>query len=278
MPTIPVYDEEGKFQEFKFIPDTPQAKQITSYSYSDMSTVTQTSQQSASYQQTYFKNSSVSDGNRFEGFNDGTKTYIDATVKAESSLLISFEGANSYYCNFPCIPDSISENTSAQWSTQQIIGRASPVAAMTGTSFRSASIGMKLHRDMYSLYYTDPNYIDELLANLRRAVYPKQKTQGYIPAIVTFTSADFKIKGMLQNVDYEWQKPLIENPNGSGLCYAICDIKFSINEILPKNFDGATSGQYFQTAGAPFTGSSKGRNLVQNNPTVRRHSTHSGKF
>ena len=252
MPTIPIYDEEGKFKEFKFTPDTPTYKQITSYSYNEISSTTLLSTKNPGYQDIYFKNSTVSDGDTFDGFNYTGTFEGTESPKISSTLVITFAGGSTYTCNFPCIPDEISESTQAYWNPQNIIGRASPVAAMTGTSFRNTTISMKLHRDMYSLISNDSNYIDKMLANARRGVYPKQLANGYVPAVVTFTSVNFKIKGMLKDISYSWQKPLIKSADGNDLCYAVCDLKFSIDEIMPKNFDGATSTVYFKSGASPF--------------------------
>ena len=120
----------------------------------------------------------------------------------------------------PCYPDSITDNVSADWQSQTILGRTASIAAYTGTQSQTLSFNLKLHREM-------GNNIEKVLQFLRKTVYPKYKQLGLLPPITKFVFGQTAMKGYVQSVGFSWSGPIID-----GL-YQVCDV--SINFTSDPN-------------------------------------------
>lgn len=132
----------------------------------------------------------------------------------------------------PCYPEGISESQGATWSQNTPLGRSSPLAAYVGTNFRTMTLSFKLHREMVN----DESYIDKVLVELRRAVYPWYVSQGLIPPVATFQFGQFRCKGYVDNVTYNWQKPIIDGN------YQVCDVSVSFVDVPEYVFSAQNLG------------------------------------
>ena len=162
----------------------------------------------------------------------------------ENYILIEYGDGSSgeFYCELPCYPDEIQDTVSGIWNDQNIIGRSAPVSAYTGASYRNISFSVLLHREL-----SRGTSIEELLANIRRSVYPAYSSGGYVPPITTIRIGDMKVKGLMQSMTYNWQKPIIDNK------YHVCNLSISINAILPYGYNGAGAGsKFFNSSLNPF--------------------------
>lgn len=130
----------------------------------------------------------------------------------------------------PCYPEDISESTSADWSPQTPLGRSSPLSSYSNTSFRTFGISMKLHREMCN---GDEEYIDNLLAELRKSVYPEYNSRGLMPPTTIVQFGKFRAKGYVTSITYNWQKPIIDG------CYQVCDVSLSFVDV-PSTVFSAT--------------------------------------
>lgn len=129
-------------------------------------------------------------------------------------------GANIF--PLPCYPDNINESQVGNWSEQSPLGRSSPISAFTGTSYREISLNLKLHREMCN---GDEQYIDNILIEMRRSVYPHYIKQGLMPPLATFQFGEFRCKGYVKNVSFNWQKPIIDGN------YQVCDVSLSVVDV-----------------------------------------------
>lgn len=126
----------------------------------------------------------------------------------------------------PCYPESISESQDANWVTQSPLGRSSPLSTFTGTGYRAFGLSLKLHREMTN----DEKYIDRILVEMRKAVYPKYTSTGMLPPITTFQFGEFRCKGYITNVGFNWQKPIVDG------YYQLCDVSLSFVDVPDKVF------------------------------------------
>ena len=69
-------------------------------------------------------------------------------VKYGKSGQFGLSGDYEYLIEMPLYPDEVQEQISATWQTQNILGRSAPISAYAGTSLKSASFSLTLHRDL----------------------------------------------------------------------------------------------------------------------------------
>lgn len=135
-----------------------------------------------------------------------------SAVRVDNCYYILQYSEGSYYnINLPVYPDEISDNFSASWSTQQIVGRSSPISAYTGTDFRRVSFSVDLHRELLSESGNPTGKMETLLRTLEKSVYPEYLSQGLMPPVATFRFGDFYARGYVESVSFTWKKPIINN-------------------------------------------------------------------
>lgn len=152
-------------------------------------------------------------------------------VSGKCYVKISHKGGTDTILELPCYPDELQESTSANWSEQNIVGRSSPIAAYTGTGYRTISFSFTLHREMYcndSDSNDSSSKIDKILAKLRKSVYPRYISKGLTPPITTFRFGEFVARGYVTSIGYNWKKPIINDK------YQVCDVSISMNAYADK--------------------------------------------
>jgi hypothetical protein len=158
----------------------------------------------------------------------GANMATDCFVKIEHTGIRQVDSTNSTYIYaLPCYPDNINESQGAQWSQSAPLGRSSPLSAYVGTGYRSMSFPMRLHREMCN---GDEAYIDNLLATLRKSVFPLYIEQGLTPPVTTFQFGEYRCKGYVESVGYNWQKPIIDGH------YQLCDVNISFIDVPEEAF------------------------------------------
>lgn len=143
-----------------------------------------------------------------------------------NNCYVRIDSYSSSSIELPCYPDEISDNTNANWSEEAIVGRSFPIAAYTGTGYRSISFSFTMHREMAS-------NIENVIQTLRKTVYPKYVSSGLTPPITTFRFGEFYVRGIVRSISFTWKKPIINRK------YQVCDVSVSIDEI-PSSVVGAT--------------------------------------
>lgn len=127
-------------------------------------------------------------------------------------VIVQYIGSSNYYRReLPIYPDEISDSLSASWSTQQIVGRSSPIAAYIGTDFRKVSFSMELHRELLAEKGNPTGKMESLIRVIEKSVYPEYLSQGLTPPITTFRFGDFYARGYVESVSNTWKKPIIND-------------------------------------------------------------------
>lgn len=122
----------------------------------------------------------------------------------------------------PCYPEEVSDQVSSSWNDQPIVGRSSPISSFAGTGFRSVSFSFDMHREMS----TDTS-IDKILSILRSAVYGRYVGSAVQPPITSLALGDFKIRGIVRSVSFNWKKPIVDGK------YQVCSVSISMDELAP---------------------------------------------
>ena len=186
--------------------------------------------------------SMVTKGLSFKDLANRTDVYDARELPYESYIIIKATGGE--VAKFDCVPispDSISESTSSIYNSQSFIGKSGPTQVYTGTNARTTTIAFKIHYEVIaqglsiSAAAQKIQLIKQQLAGLRKAVYPKLLGPGYVPAITYVKIGSFFMKGLCNEISYNWQPPII---NGEFYC---CEVSMQIQEILPANFNGMDS-------------------------------------
>ena len=158
-----------------------------------------------------------------------------------------YGGKSEYLIEMPLYPDEVTESINANWEEQNIIGRSSSIAAFAGTSLKSVSFSLNLHRDLLTGSYslTDQNlheiaadqgklyrdvkinqaagkqidyksgvfggrtwYVD-LNKMLQMSCYPQYTNSGTIPPTTYFIFGQMILKGFVESYSTTWKKPII---------------------------------------------------------------------
>lgn len=188
-----------------------------------------------------------------------------------------------YYHRLPVFPESISDSYTSNWSTQDVLGRTSPLAAYNSTGFRSVSFDLQFHRELVfdkSYYdsktkssngqaeyfgargngtwgvknqtkrnkeYTHIQDIEEILRALKLACYPVYATNGLVSPTIFFRFGQFACKGFLENISYTWKPPIIDDK------YMVCDVSIGPIQCSPKDvLEGSANKLLGQESMNPF--------------------------
>lgn len=183
-----------------------------------------------------------------------------------------------YLLELPLYPDQVTESISAQWSTQKVLGRSSPVSAYANTDLKAVNFSLDLHRDLlvgsHSLTKEEMWNIPNMSANkqaagvqkqtesgpydtrtwyvnankmLQIACYPQYTDYGLIPPITYFVFGQMILKGYITSYQTEWKKPIINTFYGwnsvsiSMECYP--DSIISASDMITNNKQGTASTQ-----------------------------------
>lgn len=202
--------------------------------------------------QTYYINSS----NRGYYINNSDDTGRQGFQRWECYMLLKYGnagrfglgGRSEYLIELPFYPDEVQETISATWTEQSVIGRSSPLAAYAGTSLKSVSFSIDLHRDMLTGSYSLTNenikeianektggntltvlknqvagnqfdYTDGLFGGrdwfvninkmLQMSCYPQYTDAGAIPPTTYFIFGQAILKGFVETYSVTWKKPVI---------------------------------------------------------------------
>lgn len=168
-------------------------------------------------------------------------------LKYGSAGTFGLGGQSEYLIELPFYPEEAQESISASWEEQSVLGRSSPLAAYAGTSLKSVSFSLDLHRDMITGSYslTEENLqeiasekkksIDEVkkaqaagnqidytngvfggrtwFVNINKMLqmscYPQYTSAGAIPPTTYFIFGQMILKGFVETYSVTWKKPII---------------------------------------------------------------------
>lgn len=168
-------------------------------------------------------------------------------VKYGDSKKFGVGGDYEYLIELPVYPEQVSEQISANWATQPVLGRSSPLAAYANTNLKTANFSLDLHRDLLTgsfshtteslkdvakargvkesavisgqaagkQYQTDSGPFDtrswyiSINKMLQIACYPQYTKVGMIPPTTYFIFGQMILKGYVSSYSTEWKKPII---------------------------------------------------------------------
>lgn len=216
-------------------------------------------------------------------------------------------GDYEYLIEMPLYPDEVSEQISAQWSTQKVLGRSADLSAYAGTDLKSVNFNLTLHRDLltgsYSHTETSLRQSGGSLKNqaagrqnqtakgpygtrtwytnmnkmLQISCYPQYTSNGLIPPTTYFVFGQMILKGYVTNYSTTWKKPILNTFYGwndvsiNMQCYP--DTIVSAREILTTAGAGSASTQ--NTYNTRFPNNIGNSNVMNRTETTERNNLRS---
>jgi len=216
-------------------------------------------------------------------------------------------GDYEYLIEIPIYPEQVSEQISANWSQQTVLGRSAPLSAYSSTDLKSVSFSMDLHRDFLtgSFSHTAESMADikadisnqaaglqkqtskgpfstrswyiSINKMLQVSCYPQYTSIGMIPPTTYFIFGQMILKGFVKSYSTEWKKPIINTFYGWNSvtinmdCYP--DSIISARDILTNSGVGSASTQNtYNTAYPNRVGDS---NVMTRTETLERSNSRS---
>lgn len=161
----------------------------------------------------------------------------------------------------PTYPESISDTSSATFSSTNSIARSAPIYSYSYSGPRTIQVNLKLHRDMMQqLNYYQSNirveeldlgesnslndYIDFLVKQLQAIALPRYSATDKMvdpPMIALRFGNEIYIKGVVQGgVTVNYSGPILNNNK-----YAVVDVSFQVHEVDPYDAESVwTQGSF----------------------------------
>lgn len=209
-------------------------------------------------------------------------------------------GEYEYLLELPLYPDEVTESIGAQWATQTVLGRSSPLSAYAQTDLKSVNFSLDLHRDLitgsfshdYNTLIAAGGSLDKQAAGLQKETakgpfdtrtwytnankllqitcYPQYTNNGLIPPTTYFIFGQMILKGYVNSYQTTWKKPILNTFYGWNSvsitmdCYP--DTIISANDIITNA--GAASTQ--NTYNTLYPGKSENSNVMSRSETRER--------
>ena len=156
-------------------------------------------------------------------------------------------GDEEYLIELPLYPDEVTEQISARWQTQDILGRSAPISAYAGTSLKSVQFSLDLHRDlMTGSFGHSRTTLDAVFKEVGRgdeahnqsagnqiqtakgpfgtrswyvnankmlqiSCYPQYLQKGLVPPTTYFIFGQMILKGYVNSYSTTWKKPILNS-------------------------------------------------------------------
>lgn len=194
-------------------------------------------------------------------------------------------GDREYLIELPLYPDEVTEQISAQWQTQNVLGRSAPLSAYSNTNLKSVNFNLELHRDLLTGSFSHTrNTMKQIGADerinqvagrqiqtprgpfntrswyvnvnkmLQICCYPQYLESGLVPPTTYFIFGQMILKGYVESYSTTWKKPILNtfygwnSVNISMNCYP--DSIISASDIITNKQLGTASTQ--NTYNTPF--------------------------
>jgi len=146
-------------------------------------------------------------------------------IPREFIMAIIFNLTTGSRIDIPLLPETISEEYSAQFDNIPVLGRSTPYAGYGGGGPRSISLDLPMHVD-----YSDGQYLDKI-QRLKALPYPEYEDYIEPPKVYVKIGDFIAIIGYCDSVSVAWNKPYGFDTNGNKVYYK-ADISLSIKEAL----------------------------------------------
>ena len=237
------------------------------------------------------------------GIINGFKTWeCYMIVKFGSNNTFGKGGTTEYLLELPMYPEQVTEQISPNWSTQSVLGRSAPISAYAGTSLKSVSFELDLHRDFMTgsatmstgELYASGGSLDKQAAGLQKQTakgpfytrtwytnankmlqiccYPQYTSSGLIPPTTYFIFGQMILKGYVNSYSTTWKKPILNTFYGWNSvsinmdCYP--DSIISANDIITNSKQGTASTQ--NTYNTSFPNNIGNSNVMARGDTTER--------
>jgi len=127
--------------------------------------------------------------------------------------------------DIPLLPESISEEYSAQFDDIQVLGRSTPYAGYGGGGPRSVSLDLPVHVD-----YSNGEYLNTI-EKLKALPYPEYDDYIEPPKVYVKIGDFIAIVGYCDSVSVNWEKPYGQDMNGN-MVYYKSEVSISLTEAL----------------------------------------------
>ena len=147
-----------------------------------------------------------------------------------------------YSLQFRTIPDGVNENYSAEWTSQDIMGRSAPYLAYMGNPARTVDYTVTLDRNIMG----DPDF-QNVINDCKKLVYPKYTGGGIVvpPYCYIRFGGMVKMFAVVDSVGVSWSGPVIatakdnpyattESKDPNKNLFAQCELSFSFTEIRTR--------------------------------------------
>lgn len=171
--------------------------------------------------------------------NEAYKKYkhIKTCLPTETKMIITV-GNNIIY--LPIVPSSISDDSTANYSSQPILGSSEPFRIYTHTSQRSQTFkDLTIHRDMTlgSSNLLNNKMLERIAGIIQSGTYPNYDgTIAPLRTTVKVLNQD-SISGIMTNASVEFSGPIMANVNENNTAnwmsgkYSVLTISFTVEEV-----------------------------------------------
>lgn len=258
-------------------------------------------------QETYNRYTSYGANPGYNGITGFKKWECYMLVKYGHAGSFGIGGDYEYLIELPLYPDQVSEQISANWQEQKVLGRSAPLSAYANTDLKSVSFSLDLHRDFLtgSFSHTAESLADIGVSQADQAAgrqkqtdsgpfatrswyvsvnkmlqiscYPQYTSIGMIPPTTYFIFGQMILKGFVKSYSTEWKKPIINTFYGWNSvtitmdCYP--DSIISAKNILTNSRDGTASTQ--NTYNTTFPNKVGNSNVMKRDDTTNRSNARS---
>lgn len=212
-------------------------------------------------------------------------------------------GDYEYLIELPMYPDQVTESIGANWQSQNVLGRSSPLSAYVNTDLKSVSFELTLHRDFLTGSYSiDAEKLHNIGGNVKKnqypgfqkqtpggpfdtrtwyvsankmlqmSCYPQYTDNGLIPPTTYFIFGQMLLKGFVKSYSTTWKKPILNTFYGWNTvsiqmdCYP--DTIMSARDLILNYSSASTQNTYNQTFPAVATSNS---NVMTRGDMNQRH-------
>ena len=128
---------------------------------------------------------------------------------------------------FECTPESVSDNNSAQFDSQEIRGRSSPYQGYSGSGPRSLSYNIVLHEDLCK------EGLINTINKLKALTYPEYGGVLLTPKCLIRLGNMIHCQATVSDVSITYQKPHRDN------IYVYAEVDLSFSEVVDKPYSAS---------------------------------------
>lgn len=148
-------------------------------------------------------------------------------IKGQCQVIVN--GITLY---MPCYPDSVSDTTAINYSSENTLGRSEPFYAYNNSGPRTISFSFRMHREMIGS--ESVNEIENIVKTIESAVYPNYDNSVSAVKVSVKIGNVIYISGIMTSQSTNWEGPIAADQK-----YNIVTVQFGITEVTgePKSYN-----------------------------------------